>query len=110
MAVLNLNDVVHVPSGLCFLTTPLLFPSGVMNLKGSSRTLPRAAEVFGFSSIIPVARRALLPATWKFPPARVFFSNNSNEKLHLNKGFQCQKHTEKCRSRVDRAVIVWRGG
>lgn len=59
MAVLNLNDVVHVPSGLCFLTTPLLFPSGVINLKGSSRTLGWAAEVLGFSSIIPAAHHTL---------------------------------------------------
>lgn len=45
MAVLNLNDVVHVPSGLCFLTSPLLFQSSVINLKESSRTLRGAAEV-----------------------------------------------------------------
>lgn len=45
MAVLNLNDVVHVPSGLCFLTSPLLFQPSVINLKKSSRTLRVAREV-----------------------------------------------------------------
>lgn len=45
MAVLNLNDVAHVPSGLCFLTSPLLFQSSVINLKKSSRTLGGGAEV-----------------------------------------------------------------
>lgn len=58
MAVLNLNDVVHVPSGLCFPTTPSLFPSGVMNLKGPRRTLRRAAEASGLCSVVPVARHA----------------------------------------------------
>lgn len=45
MAVLNLNDVVHVPSGLCFLTSPSLFPSSVINLNKSGRALRRSAEV-----------------------------------------------------------------
>lgn len=38
MAVLNLNDVVHIPSGLCFLTMPLLFLSTVINLSWSDIT------------------------------------------------------------------------
>lgn len=38
MAVLNLNDVEHIPHVLCFLTSSLLFQSSVRNLT-SSRTL-----------------------------------------------------------------------
>lgn len=45
MAVLNLNDVVHVPCGLCFLPLPLVFQSAVINLSRSSRTLEGAAQL-----------------------------------------------------------------
>lgn len=41
MVVLHLNDVVHVPGGLCFLTQPLLFCCSVINLQRYARTLER---------------------------------------------------------------------
>lgn len=33
MAVLNLNDIEHIPHGRCFLTSSLLFQSSVRNQK-----------------------------------------------------------------------------